>query len=136
MSQESTAAKNTDDPIREEILALSEAWSQAIVANDADEIGRYMTDDWLLVSEHGVLRKEDFLSLVRSGQLAHSAMEMAEFGDFKLYGVTAVLASRVKSVARFGDQEFPANEWTSDVFIKSDGGWKCVITHVTTVKEV
>ena len=128
--------RDTENEVRDQILALSEAWSEAIVANDPESIGRYMTDDWIIVSEHGVLKKEDFMSLVRSGQLAHSAMEMAEFGNFKLYGETAVLASRVTSVARFGGQEFPANEWTSDVFIKTDGGWKCAITHVTTVKEI
>jgi ketosteroid isomerase-like protein len=28
-----------------EILEISEAWSQAIVSNDADRIGKYMADN-------------------------------------------------------------------------------------------
>lgn len=118
-----------------EIIDISQAWAKAIVANDADEIGSFMADDWIMVSEHGVSRREDFLSLVRSGQLTHDAMDMAEFGGFKRYGETAILATRVTSTAHFGGQIFPANEWTSDVFIKTGGEWKCVITHITPVLE-
>ena len=113
-----------------EIFDISEAWSRAIVANDADVIGEFMADDWIMVSEHGVMSKEYFLSLVRSGQLKHDAMDIAEFGGFKLYGNTAILATRVTSIAHFAGQAFEGNEWTSDVFIDTGDGWKCVITNV------
>jgi ketosteroid isomerase-like protein len=118
---------------QKEILDLSEAWAKAIVANDADAIGSFMADDWIMVSERGISTKEHFLSFVRSGQLTHSSMEMAEFGAFQLYGDTAILASRVTNTAHFGGQTFEANEWTSDVFVRTYAGWKCVMTHITPV---
>lgn len=118
-----------------EIYDVSEAWSAAIVANDADAIGSFMAEDWIMVSERGVSTKEHFLSFVASGALTHDSMEMADLGRIKIYGDTAVLVGRVTNVAHFGGQQFNANEWTSDVFRRTDAGWKCVITHITQVNE-
>lgn len=133
MAPECSAIQDPEEKLRAEILALSEAWSRAIVANDADAIGSFMSDDWIMVSERGVSTKEHFLSFVRSGRLTHDSMELAELGNIKIYGDTAVMASRVTNVAHFGGQTFNANEWTSDVFIRKNGEWKCVITHITPV---
>ncbi len=115
----------------QEIFDISERWGEAIVANDADAIGTFMADDWIMVSERGVSTKEHFLSFVRCGQLTHSAMEMAELDSVRVYGDTAIIASRITNTAQFGGQTFEANEWTSDVFVKQNGEWKCVITHIT-----
>ncbi len=125
------AAASTLAPAEQEIFDLSEEWSRAIVANDADTIGRFMHDDWIMLSERGVATKEHFLSFVRSGQLTHSAMELAELGRITIYGDTAVMAARVTNTARFAGQTFEADEWTSDVFVRTPAGWKCVMTHIT-----
>jgi len=119
--------------LKDEIVEFSDEWSRAIVANDADSIGSFCTDGWVLVSEHGVLTRDVFLTLVRTGQLAHESMQTQEVTAFHEYGETVVLAARVESVAIFGGQRFESNEWTSDVFIWSAGGWKCIVTHVTPV---
>ena len=126
---------SSDDAVRAEILAVSEAWSEAIVANDAERIGRFMADDWIMVSERGVSGKEHFLSFVESGQLTHDSMDRAELGRVNVFGDTAIIAARVTNRAHFGGQTYDANERTSDVFIRTPDGWKCVITHITPVVE-
>ena len=118
-----------------EIYETSEAWSAAIVANDEEAIGRFMADDWVMVSERGVSTKERFLSFVASGALTHDSMDLADLSRIRIYGDMAVLVGRVTNVAHFGGQEFNANEWTSDVFRRTDSGWKCVLTHITPVNE-
>lgn len=130
-----TTAIDQLDEEQREIIDLSAAWSRAIVANDADAIGEFMADDWIMVSERGINTKEHFLSFVRSGQLTHDSMDMAEFGQIKFNGDTAILAARVTNTAHFGGQTFEANEWTSDVFVRTEAGWKCVMTHITPVLE-
>ena len=119
-----------------EIYDVSEAWSAAIVANEADAIGSFMADDWIMVSERGVSSKEHFLSFVASGQLTHDSMDMADLTRIKIYGDTAVLVGRVTNVAHFGGRKFDANEWTSDVFVRTGSGWKCVMTHITPLNEI
>lgn len=117
--------------IEQEVYNVSERWAEAIVANDADTIGSFMADEWIMVSERGVSTKEHFLSFVSSGQLTHSSMELAELGGITIFGDTAVMAARITNTAHFSGETFNANEWTSDVFIKRNGEWKCVITHIT-----
>jgi ketosteroid isomerase-like protein len=130
-----TPTVGESDGVEQEILAVSEAWSKAIVANDAELIAQFMADDWIMVSERGISSKEHFLSFVRSGQLTHDSMDLAELGRISMYDDTAVLVGRVTNVAHFAHQTFNANEWTSDVFVRTGGEWKCVMTHITPVLE-
>ena len=117
--------------IEQELLKLGEDWAAAMVANDADRIGSYMADEWVIVSERGISTKEDFLAFVRSGQLTHSMFEMAGEARIREYGDTAVLTARIVNTAHFGGQQFDADEWTTDVFVKRDGKWLCVLSHIT-----
>ena len=116
----------------QELLALGEDWAAAMVANDADRIGSYMADDWVIVSERGISTKEDFLAFVRSGQLTHSMFEMVGDARIREYGDTAVLSARVVNTAHFGGQQFDADEWTTDVFVRRDGKWLCALSHITS----
>ncbi len=114
-----------------ELLALGENWAAAMVANDPDRIGCYMADEWVIVSERGIATKEDFLAFVRSGQLTHSKFGMSGEARIREYGDTAVLTARVVNTAHFGGDTFEADEWTTDVFVRRDGKWLCVLSHIT-----
>jgi len=115
----------------EELLKLGSDWATAMVANDAEQIGSYMADEWVIVSERGISTKEGFLSFVRSGQLTHSMFEMVGEARIKEYGDTAILTARVTNTAHFAGQQFDADEWTTDVFVRREGRWLCVLSHIT-----
>ncbi len=119
--------------IEQELLKIGSEWAEAMVANDAERIGSYMADEWVIVSERGVSDKERFLGFVRSGALTHSMFENVGDARVKVYGDTAVLTIRVVNTAHFGGQTFEADEWTSDVFVKRDGRWLCALSHITPV---
>lgn len=121
--------------IEQELIDLGARWAEAMVANDADRIGSFMADDWVIVSERGISTKEEFLSFVRSGALTHSAFDMASEARVRQYGDTAVMSIRVTNTAHFGGEQFDADEWTSDVFVKRDGAWLCVLSHITPVDQ-
>lgn len=123
------------DDIEQELLRLGEAWAAAMIANDADQISSFMADDWVIVSERGISSKDDFLSFVRSGQLTHSMFQMSGDARIKEYGDTAVLSARVVNTAHFGGQEFDADEWTTDVFVRRGGKWLCVLSHITPAND-
>ncbi|MGD9561941.1 MAG: nuclear transport factor 2 family protein [Pyrinomonadaceae bacterium] len=122
-----------DELVKQELLKLGSEWADAMVANDAERIGSYMAEEWVIVSERGLAGKEHFLEFVRSGQLTHSSFEMIGDARIEVYGETAVLTCRVVNTAHFGGQRFDADEWTSDVFVKRDGRWLCVLSHITPV---
>jgi ketosteroid isomerase-like protein len=127
------ATTKQGDAITQELIEFGSRWAEAMVANDASRIGRFMADDWVIVSERGISTKDQFLSFVESGALTHSAFEMASDARVRQYGDTAVMTIRVTNTAHFGGQQFDADEWTADVLVKRAGEWLCVLGHRTAV---
>lgn len=120
--------------IEKELFQLARDWADAMITNDADRIGAFMADEWVMVSERGIATKEHFLSFVRSGALTHSSFSLAGPPPrVRIYGDTAVISSRVVSTARFGGHESSADEWTTDVMVLREGRWLCVLSQITNV---
>lgn len=115
------------------LKALSAAWDQTLASNDAEAIDRFMADDWVIVSEHGAMTKEKFLAMVASGDLTHETFK-GEIISVRQYGEVAVLSGRVKNNGHYKSQPFSSDEWTTDVFVKRNGTWLCVHSHITAVK--
>jgi ketosteroid isomerase-like protein len=92
-----------EDAVRRELTRFADDWAAAIVANDADAIGAYMAEDWVMVSETGISTRDDFLAAVRSGTLTHSAMDRVSPLQIRRIGDVAVLTARVTNTAHVGD---------------------------------
>lgn len=120
-----------DERIRAELFTAVNEWDRAMVENDADAIGRYMADDWVIVGSDGrVSDKAHFLGLVRSGVLNHDVMESNDL-RVRVYGDTAVLLSRGVSGGRYRGEPFREIERASCVFVRESGRWRCVLTHLS-----
>ncbi|MEU1280897.1 nuclear transport factor 2 family protein [Streptomyces sp. NPDC005805] len=117
--------------MRAELRRLAEEWAAAIAGNDPARIAAFMADDWVIVSESGVSTREQFLSVVRSGDLTHSAMDLVAPPRIRVYGDTAVLTGRVTNTAHYRGVRHDADEWTTDVFVRRHGRWQCVLSHIT-----
>jgi ketosteroid isomerase-like protein len=114
-----------------ELEAVARDWAAAIVSNDAERIAAFMDEEWVIVSASGVSPKENVLSLVASGELTHSAMEFVGDARVRRYGDTAIFTGRVTNTAHHRGRRFDADEWTTDVFVRSNGRWLCVLSHIT-----
>jgi len=120
--------------VEQEVLGFAERWAEAIISNDAEAIGGFMSDDWVIVGENGTTNKPDFLSWVASGDLTHETMQMVGEARIRIYGDTAVLTARVTNNGHYKNQPFSADEWTTDVFRQREGIWLCVLSHVTPTR--
>ncbi|MFI7579359.1 DUF4440 domain-containing protein [Kocuria kalidii] len=136
-------ARNAPDPsttssstevVEAELLAVARNWAEAIVANDADRIAAFVTQDWVLVSDAGISPGQEFLDLVASGALTHSAMGVVGPTRVRVLGATAVLTARVTNTTHYRGQQFEADEWTTDVFVRRNGRWACELTHYTAAR--
>lgn len=117
--------------VEEELIALAHAWDRAMVTNDPEAIGRYMADDWAIVGSDGsVGDKENFLDLVKSGALTHDVMTSEDF-QVRVYGDAAVVTSRGVSGGKYQGHAFRELERVSCVFIRRDGQWRCILTHLS-----
>jgi ketosteroid isomerase-like protein len=114
-----------------ELANLTAAWNQAIVSNDVGAISQFMADDWVLVTpESGVIERARFLEAIESGALTHEAMD-SDVLRVRIYEDSAVLTARGRNNGTFQGHAFRADEWITDVFVKQQDGWRCVLTHLT-----
>jgi hypothetical protein len=49
----------------------------------------------------------------------------------RVYEDTAVLTARVTNTAHHAGQRYDADEWTTDVFVRREGRWRCVLSQIT-----
>ena len=116
-----------------EVVRVAHAWDRAMVTNDADAIGEFMAEDWTIIGPDGrVGGKAAFLELVRSGRLTHDVMESHDL-DVRVYGDTAVAIARGVSGGAHQGERFHLVERASCVFVRRDGRWQCVLTHLSAL---
>lgn len=48
-------------------------------------------------------------------------------------GNVAVVTTRGRNTGTFDENPIEANEWTTDVFERHAGGWRCTLTQLTPV---
>ena len=118
------------DSEKQELLDFSKHWDEAMIGNDADEIAKFMSDEWVIVASDGITSRSSFLQLISSGVLSHNRMDSDE-DKISIYGNTGVLISRGTSAGKYNEENFSLYEWSTSIFIKSGGKWLCVLTMLT-----
>jgi len=117
--------------MEEELLKLERAFADAIIKNDLESIGRIVADDWIIVDPNGeIVDRTRFFEVIKSGALTHDIMESEDF-RVRVYGESAVVTAITITKGKFMGQEFSTRERATDVFVKRDGRWQCVLTHLT-----
>jgi ketosteroid isomerase-like protein len=117
--------------MEEELLKLESAFADAIIKNDLESIGRIVADDWIIVDPNGeIVDRTRFFEVIKSGALTHDIMESEDF-RVRVYGESAVVTAITSTKGKFRGQEFSTRERATDVFVKRDGRWQCVLTHLT-----
>jgi hypothetical protein len=100
--------------------------------NVVEEIGRYMADGWLIVGGTGITPRADLLARIVSGELVHDRMEAEEM-HVRIMGDTGTVIARGISAGFFKGERFSLHEWSTSVFIRTHGEWKCVLTMLAPV---
>ena len=126
-----TLGQIRSNKIQEELLTLEKDFSQAIVKNDAEAIGRFLADDWIIIDpDGGTIDKSRFLGVIKSGALTHEMMESNDI-RVRIYGDTAVVTGLTTTKGKFSGQDFTTQERATDVFVKQNGRWQCVFSQLT-----
>jgi ketosteroid isomerase-like protein len=114
-----------------ELLKLEEAFAEAIVKNDLEGLGRLVADDWIIIDPNGeIVDRTRFFEVIKSGALTHDMMESEDF-RVRAYGDSAVVTGITRTKGKFMGREFSTQERATDVFVKRDGRWRCVVSHLT-----
>jgi ketosteroid isomerase-like protein len=117
--------------MQEEILKVEKEFGQAIIKNDPEAIGRFLADDWIIIDpDGGIVDKSRFLGVIRSGTLGHEVMDSDDV-RVRIYGDAATFTALTTTKGKFMGQEFSSQERATDIFVKKDGRWQCVISQLT-----
>jgi len=117
--------------VEEELLKLEKEFARAIVKNDAEAIGQFVADDWVIIdADGGRIDKSRFLGAVKSGVLIHEMMESDDVG-VRIYGDTAVVSGLTRTKGKFMGRDFSTQERATDVFVMQNGRWQCVFSQLT-----
>lgn len=115
----------------EELLKVEKEFADTIVNNDLERLGRVVSDDWVIIDPNGeIVDRARFFEVIKSGSLTHEIME-SEDSRVRVYGDSAVVTAVTRTKGKFMGQEFSTQERATDVFVKRDGQWRCVVTHLT-----
>ena len=91
----------------------------------------FVADDWIIIDPNGeIVDRARFFEVIKSGALTHDMMESEDF-RVRVYGDSAVVTAVTRTKGKFMGQEFSTQERATDVFVKRDGRWQCVLTHLT-----
>ena len=121
--------------MEEEVLEVEKGFAEAIVRNDPEAIERFVTDDWIIINaDGGIIDKARFLGVIKSGTLTHDVMESDDV-RVRVYGDSAVVSALTRSKGKFMGQEFTTEERATDLFVKLNGQWRCVLTQLTGFKK-
>ena len=115
--------------IEAEVLAVSAAWDAALVDNDAGAVASFMADEWVFVGPSGITSKAELIAWIAMGRLAHHAMEPIGPPRVAIHGDMAILTARKASSGTWDGKSYSADEWISEVFVRRDGRWTCVLSH-------
>jgi len=115
----------------EELLKLEKEFAEAIVKNNLEGVERLVVDDWIIIGPDGeIVERARFFEVIKSGAMTHDTMEAEDF-RIRIYGDSAVVTGITRAKGKFMGQEFSTQERATDVFVKRDGRWQCVLTHLT-----
>ena len=115
----------------QELVKMENDWLQAFFKNDDAFAGRFLAEDYIGTDEHGnVKTKAQEIAEIKAG--AHlSTSGLLDNIRVRLYGDAAVVTGRRIMKGLFQGKEYRSPYLWTDTFIKSDGSWRCVASHVS-----
>jgi len=133
MSKGEEPTKRTKEfgKMEEELLKLEAEFAEAIVKNDPAAIERLVAEEWIIINaDGGIIDKERFLGVIKSGTLTHELMESDDM-RVRVYGDSAVVTALTGTKGKFMGQDFSTEERATDFFVRLNEEWRCVLTQLT-----
>jgi ketosteroid isomerase-like protein len=106
-------------------------WSEEIVANDVERMARFVTHDWVLIDVGGQISADAFHDAVHADTLRHHTMTHEILAIRRVADNVAVIATHGTNTATFRGEPISADEWTTNIVVRTAENWRCVLTQLT-----
>lgn len=123
----------TDDELIKQFQLVEDNFNQALISNDAEEISKYISTDWILLEpQFGIITKDRFLYVIEQGDLSHTAMKKQVL-RVKLYDDVAVVITRGMNIGFYKNNAFNSEQWVTNIYKKENENWICSMTQEAPV---
>ena len=117
----------------EALTKIENEWGEAMVKLDFATFDRIVSPDWLLSTpDGGHQTKAEAVADLKSGKIKFESFKVDEL-KIRIYGNAAVVFGLTTEKMSVNGQPMNGQNRFTDTFIKRDGRWQCVATHVTAV---
>jgi ketosteroid isomerase-like protein len=126
------AAPNDGD--KPAVLQAEREFGAAVAANDVRAMIGLTADDWQIIDGDGhIIPRAAFLKVIESGALKHSELSSSD-ETVRVYGDSAIVTGHAKSAGTYAGNVFATDEISTDFWVRTKDGWRCVLTQLTTRK--
>jgi len=122
-------SKNAEETIQK----LEQEWGDALVKRDQAVIDRIASEDWVLTDPEGnLVPKAKADADVKSGTTTFESFHLDDL-KVKVFGKTAIAYGLETEKSKYQGKDTSGQYRFTDVFIKRDGRWQAISTHVSRV---
>jgi len=108
----------------------------AYLRGDADNIGKFLTDDYALTNSKGeITTAADDIEDARSGRVHYDVFENYDMKVRVYGGHTAIVTGKTKVKGNAQGKPIDIIVQFTDTFVKQSGRWRLAAGHVSRLKE-
>ena len=117
------------------VVALENLWNQTQLNHDAAAMEKMLDEDFVLTDYDGTLsNKSQFLDSIKDMSIKLT-QEMSEGMKLHQHGNTVVVTGATREKGTQNGKPFAHNGRFTDTWIKKDGRWLCVASHLGVVSK-
>jgi ketosteroid isomerase-like protein len=117
------------------IVAMENLWNQMQLNHDAAAMEKMLDDDFVLTDYDGsLLNKGQFLDSIKDMNVKLT-LEMSEGMKLHQHGTTVVITGATREKGTQSGKPFVHSGRFTDTWMKKDGRWLCVASHLGVVSK-
>jgi len=116
------------DAIVQEINELEGQWHAALVKGDLAGINKILAAEYVEIFGEGRRTREEVIKYTASGEYKPESIEMKDV-NVRIYDGVVLVTGKYLEKSTLRGKDISGLSWLTDVFVKRDGRWQCVLTH-------
>lgn len=126
-------AKSKPNADEQALIQMENEWAVALAKPDVAMFDRLTAPEWTMVDPAGVVNtKAQVLADFKSGVMKFESYKLDDL-KVRVFGDTAIVHGLDTEKSSFKGKDTSGQYRFTDVFVKRDGRWLCVATHISAV---
>ena len=132
-AQEPTAAASKVASVKDALVQIEHDWADALVKRDLNVWTRCVSDDWIGTTPEGnIITKAGAYADLKAGLVVRELFRLDDL-KVRVYGDMAIVFGLETEKSKIHGKDMSGQYRFTDVFVKRDGRWQAVASHLSRV---